>query len=250
MKLLVILLCLLSERFLVHKASFNRFMWFSDYFNAINSRLPRIPVLANPYLLLLVMVLPILVITGLLLLLFSQIIFGFIYLILNLIIFYYCLGPDNIFYPTRSTTTENAINQDAEHYFIAANGQVFAVIFWYILAGALGVLAYRLISLSRTQAAMASAAHVITNVLDWIPARLTVLLYLLVGNFQRGISFFTQQLLTSPDNNAKLLGQGGLLAASSQDNETISLTYAQSLVEHALVVYLVFLSFFTLVAWL
>ena len=55
---------------------------------------------------------------------------------------------------------------------------------------------------------------------------------------------------SSPENNDEILGNGGLLAARSGDELTVTLPCAQILVEHALVVYLVFLAFFTLVAWL
>ncbi|MDX1837146.1 hypothetical protein DIZ81_07170 [Legionella taurinensis] len=250
MKLLVIVLCLFSERYLIHAASLNRFTWFTRYFNAINQRLPEGSALANPYLRLLAVILPPVLITSLVLFLFCHILFGFIYLLLNIVIFYYCLGPNNPFYPVASDKSDEEDDSVARDYFAAVNGQLFAVIFWYILLGPLAVLVYRLLSLSQVQAQTATAAATITRYLDWITARVTVLLYLLVGNFQRGFSFFTQYFLSQPDNNELLLGQGGVLAARTSENDAVTLPQAQTLVEHALIVYLVFLAFFTLVAWL
>ncbi|KTD36185.1 inner membrane protein AmpE [Legionella nautarum] len=250
MKLLVILLSLLSERYLVHAVSHLRFNWFPAYFNTLYQRLPKSHQLLNQTLILLAAVLPIAIICALLLYIFNHVLFGFIGFLLNLVIFYYCIGPENPFYPVREDT-------DAEHselvvgdYFAKANGQLFAVIFWYIIFGALGALVYRLISLCRMHGATAQLATQITNILDWIPARITVILYLLVGNFQRGLHFFMQKFLSSPENNDIFLSEGGLLAARTTEAEPVQMSYAESLVEHAVIVYLVFIALFTLGALL
>ncbi|WP_028387630.1 regulatory signaling modulator protein AmpE [Legionella fairfieldensis] len=250
MKLLVIVLCLLSERFLVHALSYKRFYWFSSYFDAIRQRLPQNSFFSTPAVGMIAVIFPVLFITGLVFLVFNHVLFGFIGLLLNLAIFYYCLGPENSFYPVRQEMGEEHNEMEAGRYFAKVNGQLFAVIFWYIITGASGVLIYRLISLCRYQELTAKLAASLTNILDWIPVRLTVFLYLLVGNFQRGIHFFIQKLPSSPENNTEFLSEGGLLAARTSDNESVQMSYAESLVEHALIVYLVFIAFFTLVAWL
>lgn len=250
MKLFVIVLCLLSERFLVHAVSNTRFYWFSSYFTKICQRLPQTKLFLNPMLILVIVLLPLVILLGLVLSIFNHLLFGFISLLLNLAIFYYCLGPNNPFYPMRQESAEENSEIEAGHYFAKVNGQLFAVVFWYIVAGALGALIYRLISLCKEQIVTAKIATQITNVLDWIPVRLTVLLYLLVGNFQRGFHFFAQKFFSLPENNDVLLNDGGLLAARTTENEPVQMPYAESLVEHAMIVYLVFLAFFTLVAWL
>lgn len=250
MKLLVIVLCLLSERYLVHAVSHSRFSWFNDYFNAFHKRLPQTGLLANSYVVLLVMILPLFLISLLVLTLFCQVLFGFIYLLLNIAVFYYCLGPANSFYPVGENEDEKGSDAAAEHYFIAVNDQLFAVVFWYIVLGPLAIITYRLISLCRQQLSTADAARQLKGILDWITSRLTVLLYLLVGNFQQGFSFFSQQFLSPPGNNDQLLAKGGVLAARTRENEVVTLPNAQSLVEHAIIVYLVFLALFTLGALL
>jgi AmpE protein len=72
----------------------------------------------------------------------------------------------------------------------------------------------------------------------------------LVGNFQKGFQYYSKAFFASPMQNDHLLEEGGLCAAEANEEAPISLPYAQILVEHALVVCLVFLAFFTLVAWL
>lgn len=250
MKLLVIVLCLLSERYLVHQASFGRFALFSSYFRALGSQLPASFMAINPYALLAIMVLPLVILCAFVLWILGSIVFGFVGFLLHLVIFYYCLGPDNPFYPNRASAEDDNSSNNAHNYFVAINSQVFAVIFWYIVAGPVAALIYRLISLSQEQPAVASAAKTVTDILDWIPARITVVLYLLVGNFQQSVNFFMQHFVSPPQYNAQLLGEGGVLAARTQENAAVSLPYAQSLVEHAIILYLVFLAFFTFVAWL
>ncbi|KTD22821.1 inner membrane protein AmpE [Legionella lansingensis] len=249
MKLFVIVLCLLSERYLIHAVSHNRFYWFSSYFAAISQKwvAAETSFLIQASVLALVVLIPV-VIVWLLLYIFGHLLFGFIGFLLNLVIFYYCLGPQNPFYPVRSEEQENETM--VGDYFAKVNGELFAVIFWYIVAGPIGILVYRLISLCSEQSLTAKLAQTITDVLDWIPARLTLLLYLLVGNFQRGIGFFMGMFFASPEKNDDLLSQGGLLAARTNETETVILPYAENLMEQALVVYLVFLALFTLTSWL
>lgn len=250
MKLLVILLCLLSERYLVHAVSYLRFTWFSSYYTIIKENLVKIKINLVSLSLLVLVVLPMLIIWGIALYIADHWFFGFLCFLLNLLIFYYCLGPDNPFYPIREDANEQNPEVAAGHYFAQVNNQLFAVIFWYVILGPLGVLFYRLVSLCRLKEPTAALALKITNLLDWIPARITVFLYLIVGNFQKGFHFFAQNFISPPDNNERLLYEGGLLAARTNEKESVQLTFAENLVEHALVVYLVFFALFTLVALL
>ncbi|CDZ79142.1 regulatory protein AmpE [Legionella massiliensis] len=248
MKLLVILLCLLSERYVVHAASYLRFNWFTDYCNKIYQISPQTKVFSNPAVILALIVLPLVILCALVLLLIDHWLFGIICFLLNLAIFYYCLGPDNPFYPIREKVDEPDPELASGRYFAQVNGQLFAVLFWYVVAGPLAAVVYRLISLCREQELTAKLAEKITSILDWIPARISVLLYLLVGNFQKGYGFFVQRFFSLPENNDSFLSEGGLLAARINESEPVLLPYAENLVEHAVIVYLVLLAFFTLVA--
>ncbi len=249
MKLLVIVLCLLSERFFIHQLSHNRFYWFSAYLTKMSRWFKSDNTLVAQSINFAILLLPLLLILSLILTFINHLFFGIIALIVNLIVFYYCLGPQNPFYPIR-LEQEESDNQSVKNYFSQVNSELFAIIFWYILTGPLGILFYRFIYLSRDYPQTAILAQRLMNLLDWIPARITVLLYLLVGNFQRGFYFFAKMFFTAPENNELLLAEGGLLAASAREEDVISLPYAESLVEHALIVCLVLLAFFTLVAWL
>ena len=248
MKLLVIVLCLFSERFFVHVSSHRRFHWFTAYGKAIEQRFARVTILSFPWMMLVVILLPVLLVCGLAYYIFSDWLFGFVGLALNIIIFYYCIGPGNPFYPVRATTTENT-SDEIGTYLVNVNSQLFAVLFWYIILGPFAVLFYRLISLCQNLSVVGQIASWLTNVLEWMPARMTVLLYLLVGNFQAGLRNFSKLLFSLPVDNETLLGVCGPEALISTESEPMSMPQAESLVEHSVILLLVFLAVFTLVAW-
>ena len=249
MKLLVIVLCLLSERFLVHATSHHRFNWFALYANAMEQRFSQLPILSSPWIMLAFAILPLFLVAVFALFFLSTWVFGFIGLLLNIIIFYYCIGPENPFYPKRESTAEKISEDDIGTYLARMNGQLFAILFWYIVTGPLMVLLYRLISLCKNQQTVSQQAIWVTNLLDWLPARMTALLYLMVGNFQAGLRYFSSLFFKMPENNQILLSACGLQALDRRGDEVTALPQAERLVEHAIIALLVLLACFTLFAW-
>lgn len=249
MKLLVILLCLLSERFLIHAVSYQRFYWFSDYYIKIKSMADKQGAFTNPWVLLALIVTPIVLIALIVYLFLHALVFGLMGFLLSLLIFFYCLGPQNVFYPI--THSEVKSNEElVGDYFVLVNRQLFSLVFWYVIAGPIGALTYRLITLCRDIPSVGEQANEIIDLLEWIPARLTVLLFLLVGNFQRGFFLFTRYFLAKPDLNNTMLRECGLLAVKTHEGEEIPMPVAEGLVEHAIIVMLVFIALFTLLPWL
>ncbi|BCA95692.1 membrane protein [Legionella antarctica] len=250
MKLLVVVLCLLSERFLIHKASFQRFYWFGDYYLLIKSTIDKSSLFTNPWMILAATVLPIVLVTFIIYTLSCSILFGFLCLILSIILFLYCLGPQNAFYPVSESSSESSNNTQVGTYFSQVNRQLFSVIFWYILAGPIAVLTYRLVTLCRDISSISQQAEELTNIAEWIPARVCALLFLMVGNFQRGFMLFTRLFLSKPELNSQLVSSCGLQAVRIGETDEIPLPVAESLVEHATIVFMVLIALFTLAAWL
>lgn len=255
MKLFVIVLCLLSERFLLHALSFHRFSWFKGYCHFIARNVKSHSGLSSPSLLLLLLIIPLALVPALLLFILGGLLYGFLGLILNIVIFHYCLGPQNPFYPVTEKKTEDpapeqGITSVSGRYLAEVNGQLFAVLFWYILTGPVGIIIYRSISLSQGFEPVAEKAGWATSLLDWIPARMTALLYMLVGNFQQGIHYLGKYFIAAPEKNHLMLSKCGLASASIDSDKSVSITAAESLVEHSVIVFLVFLALFTLAAWL
>ncbi|RUR16011.1 hypothetical protein ELY21_13665 [Legionella sp. km535] len=250
MKLLVVVLCLLSERFLIHSLSYQRFSWFGDYYLMITNAIEKRIHSDNPWVYLAAIILPITLLTSIIYLMFHNLFFGFTGLLLSTLIFFYCLGPQNAFYPLSESDSKTEDSESVGDYFALVNSQLFAVIFWYILAGPIVVLIYRLFTLCKNYNEVSQQAKQVTEILEWVPARITALLFLLVGNFQRGFTTFLQYVLNSPDSNYRLLSECGLQAVRVNESDEIPIPNAEALVEHAAIVFVVFIALFTLVAWL
>ncbi len=244
MELLVIVLCLLCERFLVHKSAHNRFHWFMSYANGIVSKLPTsLPAWVK----LALFLLPLLLVVGIVLHVVDHLLFGMVGLLINIAVFYYCIGPVNPFYPIHAKPVDQLGDEDIGHYLVQANSELFAVLFWYLVSGPVGILAYRLVSLSRGLLAVSQTASDVLDVFDWLPARMTALFYLLVGNFQVGYKHFSTLIFTAPEKNKHLLSTSGLAALDNSEQKTM--LQAENLVEHATIVFLVLLAICTIVAW-
>jgi len=249
-KLLVIVLCLLSERYLIHVLSFGRFQWFNTYCNAIAKRLSGVFLLSYSWVLLALMVLPLLIIIELPLCFFGHFLYGTIGFLLNLVIFYYCIGPVNPFYPVRVTADVAVNEEEVGEYLVQVNGQLFAVIFWYVALGPLGALLYRLVSLAQNQETTNRPARVLTDIYDWLPVRITSILYMLVGNFQAGLVHYSKLFFSMPKKNKELLSRCGLAALGCGKESATLLPDAEYLVEHAVILLLVLFALFTMVAWI
>lgn len=247
MKLLIIVLCLLSERFLIHGFSSSRFNWYAKYFRSVQDLNKRFPLLNQPWFLLAVsMVFPLLL-SLIVLTVFSALFFGFLGFILNVVILFYCLGPDNPFYPVRSQNNEGTEAVIAD-YFISVNTQLFAPIFFYLFLGPLALIFYRLCFLSCQENSVLNQAKYLFDILNWLPVRLLALLFLFVGHFQTGFHLLKTSILAKPSENNQLLSQCAL-SALKEDEHALELSEAERMVEHALIVLLAFLAFSTLIAW-
>lgn len=247
MKLFVIVLCLFSERFLIHSSAHHRFHWFYEYAHALQRQSSAYLSLSSPWMILTFILAPILLLTGFIIWIASCWIFGLIGFILNLIIFYYCLGPGNPFYPAKVSVSEDIQHEEIQAYLVHVNRQLFSLIFWYMTLGPWMALFYRLISLSQNLTVVNHHASWLTDLLEWLPARMTVLLYLLVGNFQAGLQYFSKMMFKSPEENESLIGTCGIEALSYRDSEQLVMPRAESLVEHAVILLLVVFAAMTLI---
>lgn len=242
MEFLVIILCLIAERFLTHQRAYHRLNWFMMYSDAICSWTARFP----SWLVLMLIIVPVLFLSSLVLYLFDGVLFGFVGFILNALIFYYCLGPFNPFYSIQQTPEQVLTEEQIGDYLAGANEQLFAVILWYITLGPIGIIAYRMLSLCQGQPNGSSIARQLIDVFDFVPARCTALLYLLAGDFQRGFDFFCKGFLSLPRKNQTLLHDCGLAAMSGTHVAALTMRSVERLVEHATIILLVFLAIVTM----
>ncbi|AWM60463.1 hypothetical protein C6Y58_13545 [Stutzerimonas stutzeri] len=92
----------------------------------------------------------------------------------------------------------------------------FAVIFWYLLLGPMAALAYRLLALSAEHASLdglRERAEQLRHAFDWLPVRVLLGSFALVGNFVAVNRALLHELLSWDVPARRLLADAGPLAA-------------------------------------
>lgn len=208
MNFIVLLLVLWIEKF----SGWRRRVQQDGPWLRLLSRVERRPGLAqHPWLLLLALLLPPLLVLAVLLWLLQPVVYGWLALPVHLLVLLYSLGRSDVQaalgafrdawrreeLETASLAAERDLQVRAEgpdellpavqeRLGWQAHETFFAVIFWYALLGPLAALAYRLLALIEAQAsaqALRELAGQLRHALDWLPARALAASMGLVGNF-------------------------------------------------------------------
>ncbi|WP_435751030.1 CobD/CbiB family protein [Thauera sp. AutoDN2] len=115
-----------------------------------------------------------------------------------------------------AATTGEVARLSIEQALVAAHRSVFGVIFWFVLLpGPSGVVLYRLAALLAVGRAVQSGAcdgfaQRVFLALDWLPARLTALVFSVVGNFEDAVYCWRSQAVLWPErSSAILIASGG-----------------------------------------
>lgn len=266
MKLLALLIGLIIERLATQLFHVRRLRWLDGAIDSgfrLCERFANWPAVIPVVLLALVLVLPVFLVRfGL-----GDMWFGFPYLVLAVIILFFSLGPKDIgedvaeycraiedddaerIEETAKALIENDVPQNPddrirkveESVCIQANNRLFAVVFWFVLAGPVGAWAYRVTDLIRRRAvfnalrdggdadkAVMSAAETLHGWLAWIPARLTAIGYAMSGSFDGALTAWRKvhdgERRPQYAQSEKLLARVGIgaLALRAIDGESIS----------------------------
>jgi len=92
---------------------------------------------------------------------------------------------------------------------------LFVLIFWYALLGPIPALAYRLLVLTEQRAqnpGLRERAALLRHALDWLPLRVLVLSFALVGNFSPALRVVMDKLLDWEADSRALLQQAATAA--------------------------------------
>lgn len=159
-------------------------------------------------------------------------------------ILWYCIGPRDLrttlaayfdamergnaqsaWEHVRGVVEVEAVDDDAQmgrrvsqYIFTEINRRYVAVLFWFALLGPAACLFYRLMSLYTDMLRLEPghphqvAVRRITQVLDWVPARLTALAYTLVGDFMRGYAVLHSFWKDANASSERILIDTGLAA--------------------------------------
>ncbi len=288
MKLIVLLICLGLERYASVGLYLSRLKLLRIYLDKLFAMAPN-KELQQGWLGVIYAILPLVLIVGFVYWLTSSWVFGAFGLVISIVVLLYCLGPDDLYHQL-STYFQLDPKKDAEQrdallaelidgdvptddkeanraltkaIFVQANERFFGVVFWFIVLGPVGAIVYRmsvlLRRLGRKEDSVCSAFHAevtfFQNILDWIPARISALMYLLVGDFSQSFPLWIQYLPAGLSDSRELLKNCGL-GAMAIDPEMGTMAFpeenriALELVDRALIIVLVLIAIFTLGAWI
>ena len=275
MHLIALLIGLVIERLATHLFHWRRLRWLDRIidagFNAAN-RLGNWPALIPVVALAILLVLPVLAI----MITLGETLQGFTYLVLAIIVLLFSIGPKDIgeevdeyckalkaedeeqIQIAAKAIIEGDVPADAraritrveEAVCIQANNRLFAVVFWFVVLGAvmgyIGPLAawtYRVTDLIRRRAVfnaartetpdsnsvrIRDAAQLLHGLLAWIPARLTALGYATAGHADNAIAALRapteEREATLSEHSEHLLARVGVAALALQDQPDESIT--------------------------
>lgn len=233
MSFIAIFIALLIERFF--DCSHLRYWgWYIKYQNVVMSKLTG----KSPYMVLAGIVVPILLAILLAGYLVGGMDFGFVKLFFSIVVILYCFGPRNLWADTfvclnAFSEGDAAIAEEklkvtfgiakasdplvmqrqwVNVIFSEANNRVFAIVIWYAVAGLLGVVLYRLISLAIEEL---SVARQVKSYLDWPSVRVLSFLFALGGNYNRVFASWRSKVALGPEANEALLAECGMAALNS-----------------------------------
>lgn len=268
MSLITILFALLIERMTIFVRPMRQHFWFEAYAEKLAKFLGN-----NGYLTVLISVIPLLAVLVFVQDLFHHFLYGGVYAAINLLVLLYCLGDAHLreqieeCYKLYShdqsgqaleSLQKNFAMSDVKEvdlsvlmkaFYKASLQRIFTVIFWFVIFGAPGCLAYRLIqrlsaNLHDRDSSIGKAATLFTLALDWIPARLLAFSFCLVGHFGDIFTQWCASFKAKLSDAYEVLfhcGHVALKASDDPDPEVVAAQFdeAYALVNRSLFVWLV-----------
>ena len=277
MALICILIGVIFERASDTLEKLRNFEWFDSYSRWLFRWLPGITSQNRSSIV--ILLLPILLLTGGLQSCFEGQLLGLIELLFGLVIFAFCLGPkdlnrqinnyleakengdeataqdeaSNIMQKEAPTDPTQQVVEVTRAILYESNDRVFSVIFWFVVLGPLGALMYRLTAHTMRVSGnetLANAAAQLLAILAWVPAHLTAVGYALTGNYEAARQEFyakTKQDTLTDCNYLTLITAGqGAIKDSAPGDETDCIGSARALVLRTLIVWLSVIAILTL----
>ena len=281
MNLIAIILALLTEHFYKPIVQWRNYQWFTQYEQWVYQKLEGYSFREGPVAVILIfgiIVCLVWIIAAALYNLFGLL--GFLFATAMLI---YCIGPtdldedvqayladienddaeganhkaENILGYTVSDEPSVVANKVKEAIFIQGNNRMLGVVCWFVLLGPAGALLFRLSEIhSRTckveNSGYADACKRLFYILSWLPARLSVLGYAIVGNFVDTMSKWQGFSDIWQADNDELVIASGLGALKHDEDEAKDevdvpgVLDVLALVKRTLVFWLAVLAIFTL----
>ena len=286
MAFLSILIALLVERIIPQFIEFRQFGWLRDYaqWMADLLHLERLGSWGGSGLLLFPLLLLVWILEGM----FDNALFGLFELAFNVLVIFLCLGPrdldsqvEHYLDSIEIGDTQRRFNmashissdelamelpaqatQVSQAMLVQANSRIFAVMFWFTLLGPIAAVLYRVLDqfltgnyLEKSLQSLKPAMRSVLGWVDWIPARISLLAYMISGAFEEGLQAYHKgsvAALDSYEQNNDLLKLVGYACITQQEISDEShamqlIRKTRGLILRALVVWLLLVLFLTFV---
>ncbi len=243
--LFVVIIALILSRVCGFDPTLRCYIWVDCYLQKLNQWLGKTP-LWGERMGFVSSIIPIIIVTWLISLILCGWFFNLFYFIFGIAVLVYCLGPTDLekqfgeykeahdrgdveeakdkvsalLEDNAPTDQSKATRAMSEKFLIQANQRVFAVLFWFIVLGPIGAVLYRFSVIMKKigerddgdLSVLASPAQWFQALLDWIPARILTLVFVLAGDFNRGFSIWREYFFRDLDSSYLLIKECGLNA--------------------------------------
>ena len=163
-------------------------------------------------------ILPVILITFLINNLFHLLLKEWGSIIFTSVVLYYCLNSN--------------VEDDHDSILVLAHERTFGIFFWFAIFGATGAMLYWILTVVRAIsdiiiipiAGFQRCLNIMHGLAAWIPARITGLIYALVGDFVRGFNCWCSYIKATTVPSSRVLldcGQSSLNSISSREEELL-----------------------------
>ncbi len=277
MTLISLLIVLALELHFKIGSEYRNFSWFNksrDYLTSVFSEQDFFDSWGGIAIILLT---PVLVLYGLVSV-FDGSLYWFVLFMVSVVVLFLCLGPQSLensfkeyfesmqrddleaaflhLEQQQDDSDKNDIPENDElvrsatrKLLIESQKRYFGVIAWFIFLGPLGALFYRLSHLYRDHCAVQEfdehlpLMNLIIHWIDWVPARLTSLMFLLTGDFVNGLYRIKDYLSDADADNNQLISETGIAALglemSVSDGDMEENHRAIAMIQRTVIIYVV-----------
>lgn len=187
-------------------------------------------------------VLPILIGMSLIFTLVYHLLGHFGYLILSLMLFWYCIDITEL-----RVTSRRAFS--AEQFLVESYQKIFLPLFWYFVFGPIGLTLVVVVSVLEKTFLNGSVFRVALQVLDWVPSRILGLTFALAGNFSGVFKLWVKHVFRGlADEEAEILSLAQEALAGS--DKSLLLSDVVSLLHRAMLIWLILIALLSISGWL
>lgn len=250
MALIVILICLGIQRYLDFSSANFQIDWVGTYIDMMREKVSQINA-SNGLLGNAILILPILLAVAILFGLVFHLLTVVGYMLLSVIALWYCIDA-------RDPHKLYAQTTDGTPVIMTTYQCVFALIFWYVILGPIGLALYFTVTeivrsletnSNDKESELLKSAMFIQQILDWVPVRLLGFTFALVSHFNAVFPVWIQHLKTGLNQEPPLLISITNAALNSKEGR-LDTNQAIELIDRALLAWLVVIALVSIAFWI